>query len=79
LRERHDYEGIVERLDWPGEPGRGDARCPAHEDRHASLAVGVRSDGEGALLHCRAGCSTADVLAAVHLPMAALFDRWWRR
>jgi hypothetical protein len=75
------YAGIVALLDrdgyWPGEPGRGNARCPSHEDRQPSLGVGVRRDGDGALIYCQAGCATADVLAALDLPVAALFDSWW--
>jgi hypothetical protein len=37
------------------------ARCPAHDDRRASLSIG---DGDrGIVVHCHAGCSQADVLA----------------
>lgn len=47
------------------------ALCPAHEDRTPSLSI---SDGDGGhvLLHCFAGCNTADVLAAKGLTMADL-------
>ena len=41
-------------------------RCPAHEDRRASLSVG-RGDGDRVLLNCHAGCETATVLEAVGL------------
>jgi hypothetical protein len=83
------YAGVIAALDdhdaWPGEPGKGNAYCPHHEGdgkaHRPSLAVGVRRDGDGALVYCRAGCVTADVLAALGLPVAALFDSWpgWRR
>lgn len=50
------------------------AQCPAHEDHNPSLSVGPRSDGRGVLLHCQAGCRIEDVLAALNLTMADLFD-----
>lgn len=52
--------------------GRWIARCPAHKDRRASLAVRELGDGR-VLAHCFAGCSIAEVLAAVGLDIAALF------
>jgi hypothetical protein len=52
--------------------GRWIARCPAHEDRRASLAVRELDDGR-VLVHCFAGCSVYEVLGAVGLDMAALF------
>lgn len=52
--------------------GRWIARCPAHEDRRASLAVRELGDGR-VLAHCFAGCSIREVLGAVGLEMAALF------
>jgi hypothetical protein len=39
------------------------ARCPAHEDRTASLSVTER-DG-CVLVHCHSGCAQADVIAAL--------------
>lgn len=48
------------------------ARCPAHEDRRASLAVRELADGR-VLVHCFAGCSINEVIGAVGLDMAALF------
>jgi hypothetical protein len=50
----------------------GKAKCPAHEDRNPSLSVSHR-DGQ-VLLYCHAGCSIADVVAALGLAMADLFD-----
>ena len=39
------------------------ARCPAHDDHDPSLGI---SDRDGKLLvHCRAGCSQADIIAAL--------------
>ncbi len=48
------------------------AKCPAHEDRKASLTLASGDDGR-ALLCCQAGCKTEDVVAAVGLTMADLF------
>jgi hypothetical protein len=39
------------------------ARCPAHEDRRASLNVSEGEEGR-ALIHCFAGCSFEEVLRA---------------
>jgi 5S rRNA maturation endonuclease (ribonuclease M5) len=52
--------------------GRWSARCPAHDDQRASLSI---SAGEGGktLLHCHAGCPTADVLAIIGLTPRDLF------
>ena len=47
--------------------------CPAHEDRTPSLSVKAGRDGR-VLLHCHAGCETADVLAADGLELVDLFE-----
>src|SRR4030095_13884447 len=49
------------------------ARCPAHDDRTASLAVREGDDGR-VLVHCHAGCATDAVLAALGLDDTALFE-----
>lgn len=46
-------------------------RCPAHDDRTASLSVG-QGDNGGITVHCFAGCSTESVLQAMGLTMADL-------
>ena len=48
------------------------ARCPAHDDNRQSLSLTVK--GTKKLLYCHAGCPTADVLRAVNLTWADLFD-----
>ena len=48
------------------------ARCPAHDDRHASLAIGEGEDGR-ALLFCHGGCELADLLRALGLTARDLF------
>ncbi|MCK4414944.1 MAG: hypothetical protein KAY32_15525 [Candidatus Eisenbacteria sp.] len=47
--------------------------CPAHEDRTPSLSVSEGEDGR-VLIRCHAGCSIEDVIAALELRMADLFD-----
>jgi hypothetical protein len=44
--------------------GRWSARCPAHEDDEPSLSIGMGRDGK-VLLTCHAGCSFADIMAAL--------------
>jgi len=65
---------LLERLDGVKRTGadRWLARCPAHDDSHASMAVRELDDGR-VLVHDFAGCAVADVLAAVGLDFEALF------
>lgn len=46
-------------------------KCPAHDDRQASLAV--RDGDKGIVIRCHAGCSTDSILAAMRLRAADLF------
>jgi hypothetical protein len=62
--------GRLERV--TGGPSQFMAKCPAHEDRHASLSVGLGDDGR-ALLSCKAGCSIEMILVALDLHKADLF------
>lgn len=48
------------------------SHCPAHNDRDPSLSEREKEDGS-VLLHCHAGCSIEDVLAAAGLTMRDLF------
>ena len=47
---------------WSGRSGS--CPCPAHDDRSPSLSVSETRDGR-VLVHCFAGCSQADVIAAL--------------
>ncbi len=47
------------------------SRCPAHDDRQASLSVGVGDDGR-ILLRCHAGCGAKDILTKLGLSLADL-------
>lgn len=66
-------ERIVARLTKPRKQGRSwMARCPAHDDTVQSLSASEGKDGR-AVLHCHAGCQTADIVAALGLTMQDLF------
>ena len=66
---------ILSRLEKVRPSGKGfTARCPAHEDRTASLSVTQGADGR-LLIHCFASCPTADVLGAVGLSVGDLFPK----
>jgi hypothetical protein len=58
-----DQRAILERLGADLTKTRGMVRCPAHEDRAASLSW--RWDGERALLHDFAGCTFDEIRAAL--------------
>lgn len=66
-------DAFLARLDRVRKSGRGyTAKCPAHEDRTASLSITAADDGR-VLLHCFAGCGAGDVVAACGLSIADLF------
>lgn len=56
----------------PAGEAEWEASCPAHQDRKASLSIGVGGDGR-TLLHCHAGCDVLDVLKAIKLEPRDLF------
>lgn len=68
-------ERVIVHLDGAREtgPGRWMARCPAHDDRSASISI--KDAGDKVLLHCFAGCDVGDVLKAIGLSLSDLFDR----
>jgi hypothetical protein len=55
-----------------GTDGRFEAKCPAHDDQHASLSVTTGDDGR-VLLKCHAGCEASAIVTALHLEWADLF------
>jgi len=61
----------LERVRGKG-PSKWVARCPAHKDRGPSLSVRELDTGV-VLVHCFAGCSVDDVVAAVGLRVDDLF------
>lgn len=50
--------------------GRWSARCPAHDDRSPSLSVS--QGARGILLWCWAGCTLAEIVAALGIRVRAL-------
>jgi hypothetical protein len=68
-----DATALLERLEdvSPAGPGQHNARCPAHEDREASLSVGVGRDR--VLLHCHAGCGLGNIMEALGLSWRDIF------
>ncbi|MBA6061500.1 CHC2 zinc finger domain-containing protein [Pseudomonas juntendi] len=48
------------------------ACCPAHDDKHPSLAVSETSEGV-VLLKCWAGCTTKEIVSAIGLKLRDLF------
>jgi putative DNA primase/helicase len=68
------YEQVLARFPDARRTGEGKAiaRCPAHEDKTASLAISSGADGR-TVMHCHAGCGTTNVLAAVGLSECDLF------
>lgn len=48
------------------------AKCPAHDDRKASLSISEGKDGR-VLIHCHAGCALDEILSAAGLTNRDLF------
>jgi len=67
-------EALLSRLDKTRQTGKDRwlACCPAHADRSPSLTIRELDDGR-VLIHCFAGCSAGDILAAVGLEFSDLF------
>lgn len=67
------YRRILEHLERVTETGnRATALCPAHPDNNPSLSV-TETEGR-TLIHCHAGCDAEQVLEAIGLTMADLFN-----
>lgn len=66
---------LLSRLDGVRQsaPDRWVAKCPGHEDKSPSLSI--REASGKTLIHCFAGCSSPDVLAAVGLSLCDLFPK----
>ncbi len=50
------------------------ARCPAHDDKRASLSISEGTNGK-ILLNCHAGCAYDDIVAALGLQRSDLFQQ----
>lgn len=65
---------VLDRLSGVKETRSGwSARCPAHEDRNASLSIAEGDDGR-AVVHCHAGCGHREIVQALGLEERDLFD-----
>jgi 5S rRNA maturation endonuclease (ribonuclease M5) len=66
---------LTDALESKGCKPRGKAAlCPAHEDRAPSLSFAAADQFAGVVVKCQAGCSTVDVVEALGLTTADLFD-----
>lgn len=65
---------VLQHLDGvkPAGKGQWQARCPVHDDAHASLSIG--QGDKGVVLHCHAGCETSDILRTMRLSERDLFS-----
>ena len=64
--------GTLSQAKGPSESGWYKGKCPAHEDRRASL--GVRDGDRGVILKCQAGCAPEEIVKALGLEWRDLFD-----
>jgi len=66
-------EEFLTRLERVKRSGKGwTARCPAHDDRLASLSIGEGDDGR-VLVKCHAGCTVEEIVATLGLGLRDLF------
>ncbi len=73
MRKSDPFQNVLSRLASVRKCGDGyEARCPAHDDQHASLSLALGADGR-LLLHCHAGCSPGAVCKAMGLRLGDLF------
>lgn len=67
-------EKVLSRLDGVKKQGTGFmSRCPAHDDRKASLSVSLGKDGETVVMKCFAGCDNRDIAKAAGFELRDLF------
>lgn len=67
------FDLILSRLKGVKANGLGRvARCPAHEDDHASLSINEGDDGR-VLMKCFAGCSIDEIVHSLNLEICDLF------
>ena len=69
--ELHEFLSRLHVDSGPNASGEYMCRCPAHDDKTASLCV--REGERGIVLKCQAGCVTNSVVAAMGLSMRDLF------
>lgn len=70
-----DLNEILSRLEGVHGSGKQySARCPAHDDKRASLSVSVGEDGK-ILFNCHAGCTPQEITQALGFSMEDLFQK----
>ena len=70
-----DLNEILSRLEGVHGSGKQySARCPAHDDKRASLSVSLGEDGK-ILFNCHAGCTAQEITRALGLSMEDLFQK----
>ncbi|MES2460015.1 MAG: DUF3987 domain-containing protein [Armatimonadota bacterium] len=67
----HDILSRLENVRGRG-PAAWQARCPAHDDKQASLSIGIGKE-DRTVLKCFANCATESIVAAMGLTMKDLF------
>ncbi|MGZ8235348.1 CHC2 zinc finger domain-containing protein [Methylobacter tundripaludum] len=69
-----DINKLLDRLDGVKRTGNNKwmAKCPAHDDKHASFGVKITEDGR-ILLNCFAGCDKESILVSVGLEFSDLY------
>ena len=66
-------EVVLSRLNGHRKQGNGYiGRCPAHEDKEASLSIAQGEDGR-VLIKCFAGCGAKEIVGALGLKLKDLF------
>ena len=71
--EIHEYLSLFDNVKQVGE-NQWSARCPAHDDRHNSLSIGVGDNG-AILITCHAGCPSERINELKGLTFRDLFPR----
>lgn len=65
---------LLERLSGVRKSGSGwTARCPAHDDRTASLSISVDGGGSKVLVYCHAGCKPEEICRTAGIELRDLF------
>ena len=72
------FEQILDKLQARRNGKEYAAKCPAHEDSTASLAITHGANGQ-TLLHCHANCTTESILAAMHWTWNDLYPNQGQR
>lgn len=66
-----DFLNLLKAVKGPSASGDYEARCPAHDDKTASLSV---KEGEkGIVIKCHAGCRNQDIVDTLGITMRDLF------